>query len=161
MSLRIDKVVKGNIVHHDHPSSDLTDGDTTYIKKINDPDTTDMGYEQSSSADGITADYISNKTLHNVAIKGHSATPVNGSFRTDITQDPDTLEVYLRDAWQTILYDLTYADGDFRHTPIAEDTYVWRGQSVHNGLNGRPVNNEYKSSMGAYPPPRVISGGTF
>jgi hypothetical protein len=29
------------------------------------------------------------------------------------------------------------------------------------GLNGRPVINEYDISMGAYPPCRIIFGGTF
>ena len=135
--------------------------DDTYIKKINNPDLTDMGYEQSSSIDGVTAEYITNKNLHNVAVKGHPATPVNGSFRTDITQDPDTLEIYLRDAWQTIIYDLTVEAGDFRHTPLSEEVYVWRGASVLLGLNDRPIISEYKVSMGAFPSPRVLNGGQF
>ena len=121
----------------------------------------DMGVEQNSSTAGYGQDYITNKTLHSVALKGHPADPVNGSVRTDITQDPDTFEIYLREAWQTIIYDLTTDDGDFRHAPIGESIYVWRGDSVLLGLNGRSMVSEYSVSMGAYPPPRVVNGGTF
>lgn len=135
--------------------------DNTYIKKITNPAIADMGYEQSSSIDGVTKEYITNKTLHSIAVKGHPATPVNGSFRTDITQDPDTLEIYLRSAWQTIIYDLSVDDGDFRHTPLDTEIYVWRGASVLLGLNGKSIVDEYKVSMGAYPPSRVLNGGTF
>ena len=132
--------------------------DLPYYTDSSDPD---MGHEEDAPRTGYGVDYITNKTLHNIAVKGHPSAAVNGSFRTDITQDPDTLEIYLRDAWQTLIYDLSVEDGDFRHAPIGESIYVWRGNSVLLGVNGRPIVNEYNVSMGAYPPPSVLNGGTF
>lgn len=122
----------------------------------------DMGVEADSGQQGYGTDYITDKTLHNVAIKGHPRTPVNGSLRMNIDSTPDTFEVYMRDtAWFTIIYDLTTSNGDFRHTPLSESIYIWRGDSVSVGVNGRPIVSEYSVSMGANPPPRVLNGGTF
>lgn len=120
----------------------------------------DMGYEQDSARTGYGDDYITDKTLSNVLIGG-SSRDENGSLRVDVANDPDTLEIYLRAQWNTIIYDLTTQDGDFRHTPLSEQIYIWRGDSVAVGLNGRPVISEYQVSMGAYPPARIIDGGTF
>jgi len=141
-----------------YPSAD--ESDSRYIKKINDPDSVDMGYEQSSSSDGITADYITDKTLSNILIGGNTRTE-NGGIKIDTTKDPDTLEIYLRDQWNTILYDPTVAYGDFRHTPLSQQIYVWRGDSVSLSLSDRPVIQEYTTSMGAYAPARILSGGSF
>ena len=141
-----------------YPTADENDG--RYIKKINDPDTTDMGYEQSSSSDGITADYITDKTLSNVLIGGN-AREENGAIKVDVTEDPDTLEIYLRDQWNTLIYDMTTAYGDFRHTPLSEQIYIWRGDSVLLSLSGRPMIQEYTASMGAYSPARILTGGSF
>lgn len=122
----------------------------------------DMGLEADSGQNGYGTDYITDKTLHSVAIKGHPKTPVNGSVRMNIDSTPDTFEVYMRDtAWFTILYDMTTASGDLRHTPLSEAIYVWRGDSVQVGPNGRNIVQEYSVSMGANPPPRVLYGGTF
>lgn len=122
----------------------------------------DMGLEADSGQNGYGTDYITDKTLHSVAIKGHPRTPVNGSLRMNIDSTPDTFEVYMRDTgWFTIIYDLTVANGDFRHTPLSEPIYVWRGDSVSLGTNGRPIVSEYQVSMGSNPPPRVLYGGTF
>lgn len=109
---------------------------------------------------GYYKDAITDKTLHNIVLKGSSRTVVGG-LRIDTTQDPDTFEIYLGDAWQTILYDLTVEDNEFEHTPLSEEIDVWSGNSNLLGLNGVPIIQEYKVSMGAYPAPRIISGGTF
>jgi hypothetical protein len=120
----------------------------------------DMGAETDSPRTGYHPDWISDKTLSNIALGGSSST-INGGLRVDVVNDPDTLEAYLRGAWQTIMYDLTVDDGDFRHTPLSEEIYIWRGDSVTVGLNGRSLISEYRVSMGAYPPPRTLYGGTF
>jgi len=120
----------------------------------------DMGYEKNNPKTGYHADWLTDKNLHNVAIKGSNRNETGG-LRIDTTQDPDTFEVYLRGAWQDILYDLTVENSDLRHTPLSEAIYVWSGQSVKNGLNGRPIINEYKVSMGAFPAPRAYNCGTF
>jgi hypothetical protein len=105
-------------------------------------------------------DYVTDKQLSNILIGG-SARDENGSFRVNVANDPDTLEIYLRSQWNTIIYDLTTTYGDFRHTPLSEQIYVWRGDSVSIGLSGNPIVSEYQVSMGAYPFNRIIDGGSF
>ena len=92
---------------------------------------------------------------------GGNARTENGGIRVDVENDPDTFEIYLRDMWNTIIYDLTVDDGDFRHAPLSEEIYIWRGNSVLVGLNGVPIVQEYTASMGAYPADPVLDGGTF
>lgn len=120
----------------------------------------DMGLIQTSDKRGYGTDYITDKQLSNVLIGGNARTE-NGGIRIDVTQDPDTLEIYLRSAWQSIIYDLTTEYGDFRHTPLSEQIYVWRGDSVSVGLNGRSIIQEYGADMGAYPTPEKLYGGSF
>jgi hypothetical protein len=121
----------------------------------------DMGLEVDSSLQGYGDDYITDKTLYNMALGGHPATPSNGSLRVNTSEDPDTLEIYLRSQWNTIIYDLTTSQGDFRHAPVSESIQVWSGNSVSVGLNGLPIVQEYQVSMGAYPYSIQISGGSF
>lgn len=125
-----------------------------------DPTLPNMGKEQKSDLRGLCLTYITNKLIANCRIGGNHNTE-NGSIRVNVFEDPDTFEIYLRDAWQTIIYDLTTEDGDFRHAPVSEEIYVWRGDSVATGLNGQPITQEYETSMGAYPSYRVLNGGTF
>lgn len=118
----------------------------------------DAGWRQTHG--GYEKDYITNKTLHNIAIGG-SDWESNGVMQVDIDNTPDTLEIYLRDQWNQIVYDLTTTYGDFRHAPFGDLVYVWTGDSVADGLNGQPIMQEYKQvagCMGAY---TVIDGGNF
>jgi len=128
----------------------------TQIKLNLRPQAPEMG-SGIDSGQGYQETYITNKKLYNVQLQGHDATPGNGSIRIDTTNDPDTFEVYLRDAWQNLIYDLTTSDGDFRHTPLSEAIYVWRGDSVALGNNDRPMITEYESGMGSHPRPRVLN----
>jgi len=130
------------------------------IKMTTDLEAPDMGYEKQSAPQGYGLDYITDKKLSNVLLGGN-AREENGAIRVDVTQDPDTFEIYLRGLWQTILYDLTIENNEFEHTPISEVVDVWSGNSNLLGLTGLPVVQQYKTSMGAYPPPRIIDGGTF
>lgn len=132
---------------------------TNNFKNYN-PDLTDMGLEKTSDLRGYANDYITDKSIANCNI-GYNVLTVNGGFRVDSTQDPDKIEIYLEDAWRVLLYDTIVDYGDLRHTPIDNQIYVWRGDSVLLGLNGRPTVQEYDVSMGAYPPARIIDGGTF
>jgi hypothetical protein len=38
---------------------------------------------------------------------------------------------------------------------------IFSGNSVMLGLNGRPIIQGYRVSLGCFPPPQIISGGTF
>jgi len=120
----------------------------------------DMGRVQDSDLRGYGFSYVTDKTLSNCRIGSNSETD-NGAIRVNINNDPNTFEIYLRGAWNYVLYDLTYIYDDFRHTPLTNQIYVWSGNSVLVGLNNRPITEEYDTSMGAYPPPKTIDGGTF
>jgi len=118
------------------------------------------GLTSPSDRSGYYKEDITDKNLHNITVRGSVRTDVGG-LRINVAQDPNTFEIYLRDAWQTLIYDLTTEYGDFRHTPLSQEIYVWRGDSVLLGLNGRPTVQEYGASMGAYPPAKVLNGGLF
>lgn len=120
----------------------------------------DMGYEQDSDLSGYGKDYVTDKRLVNIVLGGNTREE-NGALRVDSTQDPDTYEIYLRGIWQTLLYDLTYEHGDFRHTPLTEEIHVYSGNSVKVGLNGRPIIMQYSADMGAYPSALTLTGGDF
>ena len=119
-----------------------------------------IGYYQDHPNQGYGDDYITDKRLSHVLI-GSNDREENGAIRVNLSEDPDTFEMYLRGVWQSIHYDLTTEYGDFRHTPLSKPIYIWRGDSVQVGLDGRPVIQEYQGSMGAYQPPSVLDGGTF
>lgn len=120
----------------------------------------DMGSAQDSDKLGYSATFITDKDLYNITLYGN-VRPENGAIRVDTTQTPNRFQVYLRDKWNTYYDDFTIEYDDLRHTPLDEQIYVWRGDSVKVGLNGRSIIQEYEVSMGAFPPPKVISGGTF
>lgn len=120
----------------------------------------DIGYFDDSDKLGYTAQYLTDKDFYNVTLKGN-VRPENGAIRVDTSQTPNRFQVYLRGKWNTYYDDFTTVYGDLRHIPLDEQIYVWRGDSVLKGLNGRSIIQEYQVSMGAFPPPKVISGGTF
>ena len=131
-----------------------------FVRKTN-PTQKDQGYEQNSSKDGITADYISDKTFHNIAIKGHPATKQVGSFWLDTTVTPSVLHIYTNGATRDIKIDFTTVNSELEHQPLEFAIDVWSGNSNQLGVNGLPLVQEYKASQGAYPVPILIDGGTF
>lgn len=127
---------------------------------FDDRSTIDMGFNPINSLLGYEADSFTDKIGYNFAIGGSQRT-TNGGLRIDVTQSPDTFEVRLRDQWNKIIYDFTIELGYFTHTPLSEAIKVWLGDSVSLGLNGIPIIQQYQVSMGAYPVPTPLSGGTF
>lgn len=120
----------------------------------------DMGSADDSDKLGYSKEYFTDKDMHNVTLKGNQR-PENGAIRVDTSQTPNRFQVYLRDKWNTYYDDFTIENNDLRHTPLNEQIYVWRGDSVKVGLNGKSIIQEYQVSMGAYPAPRIIDGGSF
>lgn len=118
------------------------------------------GPVQKNNPYGYFDDRMTDKDIVNSTI-GHNATTNNGAIRVNTDNDPDTFEIYLRSQWNLIIYDLTTSYGDFRHVPLTNEIYIWRGDSVANGLNGQPIIQEYQTSMGAEGAYRVLSGGVF
>ena len=128
-----------------------------FSKELQNPD---IGYTQASDKNGYYATFVTDKIFYNVRLLGN-ANPQNGSIRVDTSQTPNRFQVYLRGKWNTYYDDFTIANNDLRHAPLDKQIYVWRGDSVEVGLNGRSIIQEYQVSMGAFPPPKVIPGGTF
>ena len=144
--------------------ADGTNWQRASLKFYTDSANPDMGYLQNNSKDGYYATFITDKYLYNCVLQGYNGTAVNGAIRINTSASPDTLEIYMRDTgWYTIIYDLSMTLGYFVHYPFSatQAVKVWNGMSVEVGLNGRPMVNEYAVSMGPYPPPRVLYGGTF
>jgi hypothetical protein len=139
---------------------DGTSWNIASLKLSQELETPDMGYALESDKLGYSAAFITDKTLYNITLAGN-ARAENGAIRVDTTQTPNRFQVYLRGKWNTYYDDFTIANNDLRHTPLEKQIYVWRGDSIELGLNSRSIIQEYEVSMGAFPPPKVVSGGTF
>lgn len=124
----------------------------------------DMGAEQASNLVGYGHDYITDKVISNCAIGGN-ANETDGSVRRIETPNQTQLvEVYLNDAWQTILTGVsirTTLDDvevlDFQPWNLS----LINGNSSQRALDGTPVVKGMKIDMGAYSSDMVIDGGTF
>ena len=97
---------------------------------------------------GFYIDMITNKILYNCVI-GTNTEEVAGALRFVTTSSPQVLQVYADGAWNTLPADLTYIEGEFRHTPITEQYTIHSGDSVRDGLNGIPLAREYQMNMGS------------
>lgn len=133
------------------------------LKMNAEPQAPDMGSETDSTKDGYYEDAITDKDISNSKI-GSNANNEERSVRTAATG----LQLYLNGQWND-LYELYLREDDtfgyvVEHLPIGFDEYieVMTGNSLQNlGLNGRPITQQYKTSMGVYPAPQIIDGGTF
>ena len=121
----------------------------------------DPGVSQDSARTGYRVNYLTDKKLYNIVLGGGEDTEEEGALRYNTNISPARMELRSRGKYNKILEDVTIDDGDFRHTPLNEQIYVWRGDSVAVGMNGRSLVQEYRVTPGAYPPVKVISGGTF
>lgn len=137
------------------------ENDGRYIRRANDDGSLTPGYEKSSSVDGITADYISDKTLHNVALKGHPGTKQAGSIWFDTTVTPNRFRAYHDGAEKVIMTDLTMQNDRLQHLPDEFVIDIMSGNSDQLGANGLPLIQGYGVSVGAYPVPLLIDGGEF
>ncbi len=137
------------------------------VVKANTPD---MGGIQDSSRIGYGTTYISDKAINFCTI-GANGNPVRGGFRVITVNGNDELQVYINGAWQTVVNGLTLIDDAiFGYTfGTIPDTgtlgyylEAMTGDSLLNvGLNGLPITQAYKTSMGAYPPVATIGGRTI
>lgn len=122
----------------------------------------DMGHKQDSNRSGYHKDYITDKRISNSSFGSNAAT-VAGGVRYNATLLK--LQGYLNSAWETIVSNLLLVEvaGVLEHTPIGYTNRiaVFSGNSDNLGLNGLPIIQGYKTSMGAYPVKAQIDGGTF
>jgi hypothetical protein len=133
----------------------------------------DMGFVSFSDRIGYGRDYVTDKLLANCAVGANANTTVGGlRFNSAINE----LQVYFNGQWNTL------APIELRDNPantfypaniIAEHLpnqgvgfVTWIDITSGNsdevfGLNGLPVVMNNKASMGAYPFPNNINGGSF
>ncbi len=121
----------------------------------------DAGYTQDNDKNGYGDDYIQNKRAYDFSLGDHTNSPIQGSLRVNSANNPVTFEIYLRDRWYKLIYDLNMDNQELQHTPENYDVQVWSGNSVETGLTGQPIIQEYQVDSGAYPVQTIIDGGTF
>ena len=123
----------------------------------------DIGYAQNSDKMGYGSDYITDKTLTYVKI-GAGAKIEEGAIRVV----NGAFQIYLNGTWNDIVLGFRFREDDngyyeLEHKPIGftEWIEIFSGNSESVGLNGRPIVQQYSASIGTYPPPLQINGGTF
>lgn len=120
----------------------------------------DMGFEQNSPLTGYGDTFFTDKTAHNMRILG-SVVEDTGSIRSVRDSEGfETFEVYLNGDFRDLPADITFVEGDgnYTHTIRGEQIEIMSGNSLAKGLNGLPMIQQYKKSMGAFPVPIALDG---
>ena len=127
------------------------------------PDLTDIGVEQINDVRGYGVDYISKKLLSRVQV-GTVADEVEGAIRNNA----GVFQIYLNEVWNDIVINFRFREDDsgayeLEHKPVGFDFWIEvnSGNSNALDLNGLPIIQQYKTSIGAYQVPLQIDGGTF
>lgn len=133
----------------------------------------DMGYVDTSPRTGYSATVITDKVLNNVRVLSNALT-AQGAIRSVIASASllEVFQVYLNGGWRDIVQGVTMRElfanyYALEHNPagnvLNDYINVFSGNGNLLGLNGRPVIQQYRISMGAYPSlyQTVIDGGTF
>ena len=117
-----------------------------------------------SDKSGYYADAITDKKLSNVRLL-YSVLDQAGSIRTTHN---GTFQVYLNSVWNDVVINFRLREDsagnyEFEHMPIGftEWIEILSGNSNTLGLNGLPLIQQYKASMGCLPVPLQIDGGSF
>lgn len=129
------------------------------IRLSSDSSSPDSGWLQDSDKQGYGDDYIHEKRAYNFSIGDFIGQPYNGALKVDHSTSPATFELYVRNRWYKIVYDINMDAGELRHTPVNNDIRVWSGNSILEGLNNIPVTQQYRTEAGAYPRPTLVSAG--
>lgn len=140
----------------------------TAIPLVTETTAPDMGaynedYLGPSGRQGYELDAISDKRLSHCLV-GYSGRAEEGSLRSN----NGYLQVYLNAVWNDVVINFVLREDsaggyEFEHQPVGFDSWIeiMTGNSDTLGLNGLPLIQQYTASMGAYPVPVVINGGTF
>lgn len=125
--------------------------------------TPDIGAKQDNDLRGYGDKYISNKTIAYSRI-GSAAFDEEGAIRIK----DNVFQTYIGGAWQDVVTNFRFREdenGNFEleHKPIGFTGWIEvnSGNSDLLGLNGLPITQNYATSMGAYPVPLTLDGGTF
>ena len=123
----------------------------------------DIGKEQTSDLRGYGTDYITDKRLSHCLI-GSSDRDVEGSIRLN----NGTFQIYANGVWNDIVINFRLREDssgsyEFEHKPIGFNWWyeIMSGNSDQTGIDGRPIIQQYSSSMGAYQEDLILDGGAF
>ena len=107
---------------------------------------------------------ITDKNLSNVRILGN-ARDEEGAIRTTTS---GIFQIYLNGVWNDVVINFVLREDasgtyELEHAPVGFNWYyeVMSGNSDNIGIDGKPVVQNYSSSMGAYQRDLEISGGEF
>lgn len=125
--------------------------------------TPDIGAKQDNDLRGYGDKYISNKTIAYSRISS-AAFDEEGAIRIK----DNVFQTYIGGEWQDVVTNFRFREdenGNFEleHKPIGFTGWIEvnSGNSDLLGLNGLPITQNYATSMGAYPVPLQLDGGTF
>lgn len=129
----------------------------------------DMGRVQDSSKIGYGTDYISDKLLATVDVGNASSTTNASSTRMPIRASGGYLQVYANSQWNNVVVGFTLREDSsygytFEHLPSGFSNYIeiMSGNSLSDlGMNGLPIVQGYKTSMGVYPYNQTVQGRSF
>jgi hypothetical protein len=123
----------------------------------------DIGLKQDNDLRGYGNDYISNKTIAYSRISS-AAFDEEGAIRIK----DNVFQTYIGSEWQDVPTGFRFRQDsngnyEFEHKPTGFDLWieVSSGNSDILGLNRLPLVQQYAVSMGAYPVPLQLDGGTF
>jgi hypothetical protein len=123
----------------------------------------DIGLKQDNDLRGYGNDYISNKTIAYSRISS-AAFDEEGAIRIK----DNVFQTYIGGEWQDVPTGFRFRQDsngnyEFEHKPTGFDLWieVSSGNSDILGFNGLPLVQQYAVSMGAYPVPLQLDGGTF
>lgn len=126
----------------------------------------DLGWIQGSNREGYGGSYITDKVLSQCAV-GQNVLTTAGGLRYNATglNSGPSIQAYFNSAWNNIVagFNIQEVNAVLEHTPVGytQRIAIYSGNSDTLGLNGIPLIQGYKISMGAYPVWPTIDGGTF
>jgi hypothetical protein len=130
------------------------------------PSNADMGEFVYSNRIGYGKTYVTDKEIVNCTVGYGSGPGEEGEIR----QDPvnHLFSIFQNGVWQNIPVGVNLRIAamnpygfSLEQNPVGQWIQVYSGDSELLGLNGVPVVEGYKISMGSYPPLQQIDGGTF
>jgi len=133
------------------------------LELIQQANAVDMGLQPPMAVNdraGYSADYITDKAIYNSRILGN-ANSTEGSIRTS----SGVLQAYLNGTWADVVTGFRFREDsagyyELEHKPVGFTWWleVMSGNSDDLGLNGLPLAQQYRVSMGAYPVHEQIVG---
>ena len=125
--------------------------------------TPDIGAKQDNDLRGYGDGYVSDKTLAFVRLS-EQAKEEEGAVRIK----DGAFQAYMNGGWETIVSNFRFREdenGNFEleHKPVGFKGWIEvnSGNSDLIGVNGLPITQNYATSIGAYPIPLTLDGGTF